>query len=413
MTDQRTEPGATGRAGMFHALRSRNFRLLFFGQCLSILGDGAYVTVLGWFTYDLTRSAGLVAVVLGVVTTAKLLTMLFGGALADRYDRRRLMLVADVVRGTAMAVLTVCTALHVTGIVLLIAIAALVGLFDSLFNPSFQGVVPTLVTESALSSANGLIGFVRSCGGIAGPVVGGALYAAFGPAAVFGVDAVTFFWAALLIFLSRPARLVFGRGGSPLRDIAEGARYVRGMPILMISIPVAAVAMMISDAPTQTLLPRLVTEQFGGSAIVLGAFQTALGIGFALGALLVARAAPSRRRALLIFGAWTVSHFVCAVVALQSSPIAATALFVLRGALTGFGVALWETLLMHLVPADKLSRVFSVDNFGANGMLPLGFVLAGFVAPLASASHLIALGQGLAGVLMLSLLASRKIRSVQ
>jgi MFS transporter len=171
-------------------------------------------------------------------------------------------------------------------------------------------VVPSLVTESALGSANGLIGFVRSCGGIAGPVVGGGLYASFGPAAVFGGDTATFFWAALLIFLPRPARLVCGRDGSPLRDIAEGARYMRGMPILMVSIPVAAVAMMISDAPTQTLLPRLVTEHFGGSAIALGAFRTALGIGFALGALLVARAAPGRRRALLIFGAWTAAHFV-------------------------------------------------------------------------------------------------------
>jgi hypothetical protein len=81
--------------------------------------------------------------------------------------------------------------------------------------------------------------------------------------------------------------------------------------------------------------------------------------------------------------------------------------------LTGFGTSLWETLLMHLVPRDKLSRVFSVDTFGATGLLPVGYALAGLAAPLASASHLIAIGQGVAGMLMLTLLFVRQVREVQ
>jgi MFS family permease len=407
--------GKGSPTGTFGALQNRDFRLVFFGQCLSIVGDGAYITVLGWFVYSLTQSAGMVAVVLGVVTTAKLLALLFGGALADRYDRRRLMILSDLVRGVAMSILALCTALHVSHIALLIGISGLVGLFDSLFVPSFSGFVPSVVEVSMLGSANGLIGFVRASGSVAGPTIGGVLYAVFGPAAVFGIDAATFFWAALLVGLSRRGRQQseITIRTNPLRDIAEGARYVRSMPILVASIPVAAVAMMLADAPTQTLMPRLVAEHFRGGSVLLGSFQTGLGIGFAVGALLAVRASRGGHRAVLVMGGWAGSHFVCAFLALQPYGLAGVLLSALRGTLNGFAGALWETLLMQLVPRDKLSRVFSVDSFGSTGLLPMGFVLAGLAAPLASASSLVATGQGVAGILMLSLLFVRQIREVQ
>lgn len=396
------------------ALADRNFRLIFVGQTLSVLGDGAYLTVLGWFAYQVTHAAGAVAVVLGVVTVAKLVALLFGGALADRYDRRGLMILSDGVRCAALALLATLTWAHLTTIGILAATAAVVGLFDSLFNPSFIGIVPSLVDGERLASANGLIGLVRSSGGVAGPVLGAGLYAFAGPATVFALDAVTFAVAALLVAWARPPNQRRQRTawGNPLRDIVDGARYVRGRPILALSIPVAAVAMMLAEPLTQTLLPRLVTE-FHGGTLTLGALETALGIGFAAGALLSARLHLTRRRSLIVFSAWTAAHFVCVLAALAPATAIAVALFFVRGTLTGLGIALWETLLMTIVPADRLSRVYSLDTFGSNGLFPLGFALAAAVAPLASAGHLIALGQTLAGLLMLALLALRPIRSVQ
>jgi MFS family permease len=396
------------------ALADRNFRLIFIGQTLSVLGDGAYVTVLGWFAYQLTHAAGPVAIVLGVVTVAKLVALLFGGALADRYDRRRLMIASDAVRGVALALLATLTWANLTTIAVLAATAALVGLFDSLFNPSFVGIVPSLVDGERLASANGLIGFVRSSGGVAGPALGAGLYAFGGPATVFALDAATFAIAALLVARARPPhqKRQSTTWANPLRDIVDGARYVRGKPILALSIPVAAVAMMLADPPTQTLLPRLVTE-FHGGTLTLGALETALGIGFAAGALLSARLHLTRRRSLIVFSAWTAAHFICALAALAPATAIAVVLFFVRGTLTGLGIALWETLLMTIIPADRLSRVYSLDTFGSNGMFPIGFALAAAVAPLASASHLIAVGQTLAGLLMLALLAVRPIRSVQ
>ncbi|MFE6774977.1 MFS transporter [Streptomyces sp. NPDC057702] len=416
VTDLSTDPAPERKPKTLEALRHRDFRLIFLGQALSVVGDGAYLTVLAWFTFRMTDSAGAVAAVLGVITTSKLLVLLVGGALADRYDRRALMLASDLVRGVAVLMLTLATWQGVRSVALLIVIAALVGMFDSVFNPAFMGIVPSLVDKPLYPSANALIGFVRSSRGVAGPALGGALYAALGPTAVFGLNAATFFLAALLVSRTRPSRQERPTGGgarNTFRQIAEGSAYVRSMPILAISIPVAAVAMMLADAPTQTLLPKLVRETFGGGALTLAAFETAIGLGMASGALLCARINPTRRRAIVVYGAWTASHVTCAVLVLSPWVPLATALFFLRGLLTGFGIVLWETLLMELVPADKLSRVFSVDTFGSTGMLPLGFALAGVMAPLADAGVLIGVGQAVAAVLMISLLAVRRIRSVQ
>lgn len=409
-----TDLDSPRRTGTLAALRDRNFRLIFFGQSLSVVGDGAYVTVLAWFTFSLTSSAAAVATVLGVVTVCKLVMLLVGGALADRYDRKKLMITSDLVRGVALTVLTVAAFYDVRSVALLVVLAAVVGLFDSLFNPAFMGVVPSVVDKSMLVSANALIGFVRSSRGIAGPAIGGALYAALGPEAVFGLNAATFYVAAALVALARI------RGAAPsgarrntFADIAEGARYVVKMPLLAFSIPVAGIAMMLADAPTQTLLPKLVQEQFAGGAGTLGAFETCIGVGMAVGAILSARLAAVGRRSVIVFSSWAGAHLVTAVLVWFGWAPAAAALFFVKGLLTGLGIALWETLLMELVPADKLSRVFSVDTFGSSGMLPIGFALAGLVGPYAPAAVLIGIGQGVAALLMFSLLAVRAIRTVR
>lgn len=403
------------KSGMFSALNIRNFRLVFFGQCLSVIGDGAYVTILGWYAFTLSGASWASAIVLGTVSITKLLTMLFGGALADRYDRRRLMILTDVARGLALTLLAIAAFQEVTSLALLVVVAGVVGLFDALFTPSFMGVVPGLVDKSSLTSANALIGFVRSARGIAGPAIGGALYAGFGPEVVFALDAATFFVAALLVTAAtvKHSESTKRARKNIFRDIVEGARYVALTPILALSIPVAAIAMMLSDAPTQALLPQLVQEHLVNGVGTLGALETALGIGMACGAMLCAWLHPARYRAVLTYSAWAAAHLMVALMAMTHSVPLAILLFFIKGILTGFGVVLWETLLMELIPQDKLSRVFSVDTFGSSGMMPVGFALAGILVSTVPAAQLIFTGQAIAAALMISLLLVKRIRTVQ
>nr|WP_277349803.1 MFS transporter [Planosporangium thailandense] len=394
-------------------MRERDFRLVFTGQALSLVGDGAYLTVLTWFSFSVAHSARSVGLVLGALAVATLCSLLLGGALADRYDRRRLMIVSDLGRFGAVAALTAMTVTGTASLPGLMAVALVAGLFDGLFSPAFAGLVPLLVRPHLVPSANALVGFVRAAGGIVGPLLGGVLYAAAGPATVFGLNAASFLAAALLAGRASPAPpRTLAVPENPLRGILEGARYVLTVPLL-VSIPVAAVALMISEGPTQVLMPKLVSEHFHGNAGTLGAFNAAVGVGSALGALCYAWLRPGQRRAVLVYSIWTASHVVCAVLVLLPSVPAAVGLAVVRGLLGGYGAALWETLLMQVVPQDKLSRVFSFDSFGVMIFMPLGYTLASAVAPLAATGTLIATGQLAAGVLMISLLAFRRVRGVQ
>ena len=149
-----------GRVRILDALRHRDFRLLWSGQAVSLLGDMAFVTALGWRTFTLAGSSRL-GVVLLCEACAMLATLLLGGALADRYERRRMMIVSDVWRFLAVGALAALDATgHLTfaGLVLL---AVVVGLGDGFFYPAVGGLVPLVVEQPALASANSLMGVAR------------------------------------------------------------------------------------------------------------------------------------------------------------------------------------------------------------------------------------------------------------
>ncbi|MFK8850088.1 MFS transporter [Streptomyces sp. Ac-502] len=417
LTESAPETGkSTGRSTSFAALTVPSFRLLVAGQSLSMLFYGAYLTMLSWYAYQLGGGAGASATVLGAVALSTVATLLLGGAVADRRDRRRMMIVSDCGRFLAVSALAVLALTDRTNLTLLTVFAAVTGLFDGFFSPAFSGLVPRTVPVHLIGSANAALGFVRAVCGVCGPLVGGALYGWAGPAAVLALTAFSFlvaFVTAMLLELPEEPRPAEGpqRPGGALRDIAEGARYIFSVPLL-ISIPVAAVALLLAEGPTQTLLPQLVEDQLGAGTSALGALNTTIGAGTALGAYLYARLQPGRRRAVLIYTAWALAHVLCALMALSTSLGAALAICLVRGVLSGFGYALWETLLMDVVDRDKLSRVFAINMFGTKSLMPIGYGLSGWLAQYYPAATLIVVGQLAAAVLMFSLVGTRSIRSV-
>src|SRR5436189_1706115 len=143
------------RTRFLHAFRHRDFRLLWSGQMVSLIGDAAFLTALGWKAFTIAGS-GKLGLVLAVQGAGLLTTLLIGGALADRFERRRMMVVSDVWRFGAVGALAVIDAtghLTFTGLVVL---AVVVGLGDGFFYPAVGGLVPLVVEQPALPSANSL-----------------------------------------------------------------------------------------------------------------------------------------------------------------------------------------------------------------------------------------------------------------
>ena len=405
MTARRKAPRA------LDALRHRDFRLLFTGQAVSLIGDAAFVTALGWKTFTLAGSAKL-GVVLLCQSAALLTTLLIGGVLADRFSRRRLMIVSDLTRLVAVGVLAGIDATGHLTFPLLVVFAVLVGLGDGFFYPAFGGMVPLVVEQPSIASANSLIGVARWGSILIGPAFAGFLYQPVGSTAVFAADAGSFLVSALLVYRTRPRVIEAAEREGTLREIASGARYVARVPWLWVTIVLFGVVLMLQLAPQQVLMPKLVTTRWHRGVGSYALLTTLMGVGTVAGTVLFGQIQPRRRRGVISYVFWVVNS--CALVGIALSPWYALAgtLMVLRGICVGFGVAIWETMLMELVPDHLLSRVVSLDYFGSFGLMPVGLALAAGVSGLAAPGTLIAAGAGVNAVLLAIALTRPWLRAV-
>jgi MFS family permease len=379
-------------ARALQAFRSRDFRLLWSGQTISLLGDGAFLIALGWRTSEVTERTGAFALLLMLHSAALLATLLIGGALADRYPRRMLMIVSDLVRFGVIAAMTVTQATGHLSFTLLLVFAVVFGAGDGFFFPAFGGIVPLVVESHEIASANTLIGASRQTALFVGPALAGSIYGLAGPAAVFGFNGATFLVSALLLALARPRKLEPESHEGTFKAIADGVRYVAGVPWLWIGIFVSAFVLMIAMAPFNALLPRFVQEQYGGGVGSYGLVSAVLSAGMLVGTLSFGQIQPQRHRLAQFFGFLALNDVFMVAAALTHSLEVALVLIALRGVLVGYAISCWSTLVMEQVPESKLSRVTSLDFFGSTGLVPLGYGLTALVAPLASPATILLIG---------------------
>ena len=400
------------RARVLRAFQSRDFRLLWTGQAISLLGDAAFVVALGWRTFTLTGSARSLGFVLTLQGIGLLSTVLVGGALADRYDRRTLMLVSDAAR---FAVIGVLAAVNVTGhlsIASLAAIAFVEGLATGFFTPALGGLIPLVVEEPGLGSANALIGMARQGSFLIGPSVASLLYGFAGATVVFGFNATSYLVSFAFVYATRPRAAERGAAEGTLREIGAGFRYVAGIPWLWLTICLFAFVLMFQWAPIQVLTPKLVREHFHLGVGAYGLVFSLIGAGMIIGSVLVGQLNPTRKRGLVSYLIWMLNSVLVIVFALSPwYPLAVVAAF-LRGICIGFGVTNWETMLMQLVPQHMLSRVVSLDWFGSLGLTPFGLLLVGAVSGLAAPGTIIAIGACVSICIVASGLLSRQIRTI-
>jgi MFS family permease len=363
-------------------LRHRDFRLLWSGMCVSLLGDGVFLVAMAWQVYSLSdapTALSLVGVAMAVPTLALLL---FGGVVSDRVDRRRAMLAADLARGLAVATLA---ALSLTGALRLwhvVAIVAVYGAGTAFFNPAFDAIVPELLPPEALGAANALDQLVRPLAQrLAGPAVGGVLVAAAGAGTAFALDAASFAVSAGALAAMRPHRRDSRADPASLgADLRAGLAYVAGRRWLWVTLAAAALAFLAFMGPAEVLLPYLVKDSLHGSAAQLGLVLAAGGVGSAGSALLLARGGLPRHDITFMYLAWTLATLAVAGYGLST---AAWQLMLASLAFNGLetaGTIVWATAKQRHVPAALLGRVSSLDWLISTGLLPLSYALTGPVS---------------------------------
>ena len=400
----------TPRRSTLVAFSSRDFRLLWGGQTVSFLGDAAFIVALGWRVTDLTGKASSLGFVLALESLAMLVTLLWGGVLADRYSRRLLMIGSDVARA---AVIGAFFALEVSGHVTLPAIlvlATLFGLADGFFQPAFQGIVPLVVEQPMLPSANSWLGVARNGSAIVGPALAAALYHTGGPSIVWAIDACSFVFSAGALWLARPRAFTPGPQLGVRRELAEGLRYVLSVPWIWTGIAAATIILMIAMAPFAALLPRVVQAHYHRGVGSYGAIFSAMAAGMVVGSLAWARWHPARHRVIVCFAAFGINDIGIVVLALSPWYPVAVVAAAWRGLWIGIGISAWTTLMSELVPERLLSRASSIDFFGSIGLTPVGYVVAGAIATVVAPTAVLAIGGALGALLWFGPLTWRRVR---
>jgi DHA3 family tetracycline resistance protein-like MFS transporter len=395
-------------------LRHRDFRLLWSGMCASLLGDGVFIVAMAWQVYALSRSPTALALIGIAMTIPTVVFLLLGGVVADRYDRRLVMLAADVWRALAVGGLAV---LSLTGAIELWHVAALVALYGAgtaFFGPAFDGIVPDVLPASELAQANSLDQLVRPLAlRLAGPALGGLLIEMVGIGAAFALDAASFALSAATLFAMSARRPPAGaRRASVTAEMRTGLDYVRRHAWLWGTFVIAAVAYLLFMGPIEVLVPFIVKHELGGSAADLGLVFAAGGVGSVGCAIAIGRRGLPRRDITFMYVAWTAGTLALAGYGFAFALWQLMAVSLVFNALETAGTIVWATAKQRHVPAALLGRVSSLDWLISTGLLPLSFALTGPVSA-AIGPQATLIGAGALGALVTSAgLLVRGIRTI-
>jgi DHA3 family tetracycline resistance protein-like MFS transporter len=399
-------------------LRHRDFRLLWTGMTVSLLGDGITTIALAWQAYELSNAPTAFSMVGFAMTVPHVILLLVGGAVSDRFDRRKVMIGADALRMLAVLTLGVLSVSGVIQIWHMMLIAACYGAGTAFFGPAFDAIVPELVPKEDLTAANSLDQFVRPAAfRMLGPAVAGALIAAFGePGPAFLADAATFavsICCLLLMNARTDAAREIGEHGTILAEIGEGFRYVRTQVWLWGTFLAATLAYLIFLGPAEVLMPFVVKEEMGGSAIDLALVYAMGGIGAMLAAVVMSNRGMPRRHITFMYVAWTVSTLMVAGYGFAHLPWQVMLFSFGFNALESAGLIVWITTKQRLVPDRLLGRVSSFDWFISIGLVPLSFVFTGPVAEVLGARTTLVAAGVLGGVVTLAFLFLPGVRDIE
>ncbi|MGI9171489.1 MAG: MFS transporter [Candidatus Nanopelagicus sp.] len=354
---------------------------LFIARFVSNFGNGMGPIALAFGILALPNgSANMLGLVLGTTTVIFLLMAPFGGVIADKYGRARMVGLTDMAAGL---VLFVQVAYFATGDVplwVLLVTNGFFGLMWGIFWPAFTGVIPAVLPEAGLQKGNALNAFVTNAGVILGAAVAGILIELFGVALTLAIDAASFFFSGLMIFTFRhlTPRAEHSEN-TMLDDLLHGWRVFLSFRWIVIIVAAFSFIVMCWAAAENVLGPLIALEHFNGPkswSFVISAESAGLIVG-SLIAIKVKSKFPMR---FLMLSSFTITFYIWSLAKPQSLLLIAFGAFLFGITLDLWGT-LWNTALQRKVPRESLSRVASFDAMGSMMFRPIGLAIA---APLST-----------------------------
>ncbi|MFI6674999.1 MFS transporter [Kribbella sp. NPDC050470] len=373
-------------------LRHRDYRLLWTGLAVALLGSGLWLVALAWQVIELGGGPVQLSVVTTAYSIGLVVCVLFGGIAADRLSQRSVIIAADGVRGVVLLVVAGLALTDTLEIWHLAAAAVLIGAGEAFLIPAYTALVPRLLPAEELLAANGLEGTLRPLAQQAtGPALGGLAIAALSPGVAILVTALTYFFSAGCVLAMRIPSSGFepvepgdvDETAEPpevrtiLGDLREGWRYVRRTRWLLASLLFGTVFVLLILGPLEVLLPFAVRDQLGGGPSDFGLVLAAFGIGGAAGALLISSRKLPRRYLTVMTLLWGVGSLPFAALGFARDLWIMMAGAAVVGLTSSAAMVIWGTLLQRRVPDHLRGRIASLDFFVSLLLMPVSMALAG------------------------------------
>ncbi len=390
---RRSPTAVLGR--VFKAFQYRDFRLMWIGACTSSIGTWMQIVAQGWLIYRLSHSAFLLALDQFLGGIPIFLFSLIGGVVADRLERRKILLGSQYVQMTTAAILTILVATGHVHVWHILCLSFVSGFAQAFGGPAYQALIPTLVEKDDMPNAIALNAIQFNVAITVGPALGGQVLR-LGEKWCFGLNALSFLAPIISLTLITTRFLPVKTTESMFTSLKQGIRFVRKQGS-MEALIILAFCMTALSMPMRTYIPVFVKDIFHRGPGTYGNLLALMGFGSICGSLSIASAGNFKRKGLVALGALACLGAGIAGFALSKSLPLSESLLVLVGASMMAVFATVNSLVQLITTNEMRGRVMSVYNFAFRGGMPMGNLLSGWLVPLFTAPVVL----GVNGVLLI------------
>jgi MFS family permease len=368
---------------VFKAFHYRDFRLMFIGACISSIGTWMQNLAQAWIVLDISKSAfylGLDAFLAGIPV---FLFSIIGGVVADRVERRRVLLVSQYVQMTSAFLLTLLIFFHVVQIWEILCLSFVCGTAQSFGGPAYSALIPTLVKKDDMPNAIALNSIQFNLARVLGPALGGIALDRFGAVWCFGLNGLSFLAPIISLAILTTRYLPQNTGESVFTSMKSGFRFIRHQGA-MEALIFLAFAMTAFGFPMMTFLPWFAKTTFHGGPWTFTLFLCSSGVGAVIGSLIVAWMGNVALISLVWLGVGI------AVFSFSTNLILSCAVLFLTGIGLMTVFANVNSVVQLITPNEMRGRVMSVYNSAFRGGMPMGNLLTGWLVPIFTAPFVLA-----------------------
>src|ERR1700691_4706597 len=369
---------------VFKAFQYRDFRLMWFGACTSSIGTWMQIVAQGWLIYRLSHSAFLLALDQFLGGIPIFLFSLIGGVIADRAERRKILLGSQYVQMFTATVLTMLVATGLIHVWHILCLSFISGFAQAFGGPAYSALIPTLVEKEDMPNAIALNSIQFNVAVMVGPALAGQALAKLGEKWCFGLNALSFLAPILSLSIITTRFLPVKTTESMFNSLKQGIQFARKQAS-MEALILLAFCMTALGMPMRTYIPVFVKDIFHRGPETYGNLLSLMGLGSIFGSLMIASAGNMRRKGIVALAALLLLGAGITAFALSKSVPLSGVILVLVGAAMMAVFATVNSLVQLITTNEMRGRVMSVYNFAFRGGMPMGNLLSGWLVPIFTA----------------------------